>query len=80
MDPPAPGPSQIPGSVRGRATNFSASAPSPRARGSFSHKIVGGVKRHVRASFGTTLEGSRAPPPLQDSGITRGRARSGERV
>ena len=31
MDPPAPGPSQIPGSVRGRATNFSASAPSPPA-------------------------------------------------
>ena len=53
---------------------------SVSTRGSFSKKIVGGVNRQVRASFGTTLAGSRALPPLQDRGITRGRARSGERV
>ena len=50
MDPPAPGPSQIPGSVRCRATNFSASAPSPPAGRSREKSSAGYTDTFTRLS------------------------------
>ena len=76
---PRPWPLEDPG-IGARSRDKLLGVGSVSTRGLISGKIVGGVNRHVRASFGTTLAGSRALPPLQDRGITRGRARSGERV
>ena len=63
MDPPAPGPSQIPGSVRCRATNFSASAPSPPAGRSRKKSSAAGTDTFARPS----VRPSRDPAPRRRS-------------